>query len=68
MDLRERGTLIVREVGHRSGLLYRPGNELSERFVDLLRQTTLTPENVEQIKQLGFEVRVIRSTETEEIL
>ena len=62
------GELIVREVGHRAGVLYRPVNETAVRFVALLSQSTLTRQNVEDIRALGFVIKVTRLSETEEVL
>ena len=41
-----------------------PINELALRFAKLLRQTTLTRTNIQDIKALGYEVRT-RAAESE---
>ena len=36
--------------------IFRPNCELSKLFAELLKQKTLTREDVEQIKKIGFEI------------
>lgn len=52
-----RGTLIVERFSWYGRETLRPACPLSEGFARLLGQKTLTPEDVERIKALGFVVK-----------
>lgn len=52
-----KGTLIVSVVDYFGRTTIKPECELSRLFAELLRQRTLTPDDVERIKRLGYEIR-----------
>lgn len=53
-----KGTLKVRAVKHYGHLTVYPLDSLSRLFCELLGQKTLTQENCNTIKKLGFEFEV----------
>ena len=55
--LEQRPTLEVRIVERYGRETIYPECEVSRRFADLLGQTTLTRNDIEKIKRLGYEVR-----------
>jgi len=53
-----RGVLYVERFVYYGRETIKPACPLSRGFADLLKQKTLTPDDVERIKKLGFEVRM----------
>lgn len=57
--------IVVRKVEHYGRLTFYPESEQARKFAELLGQKTLTRENIEKIKSLGF--KVVTKSESEEL-